>query len=156
MAKNFKRILRSSSRAMLRTVYTNLGLTRQDLRDDVNTLAQTLQFRKEDASSVPFQGRDPTTALLKFTSKFPNYGELRAVVRQVVEHKTGRICPCRVKEQMPKVANILLFGPFHFGFELAKNEIKTTFFDFLKCLSKKIAQNDALYELFVCNIAQWP
>lgn len=97
-ASSLERISDNSTNFLFRTVNKNQGLTRQNVQDDVETLAHALGSTDEDFPLVPVQGQGPTPAPPSPTLELFGNKNLRAMMLQKVHEVAERIYISRVKE----------------------------------------------------------
>lgn len=149
MASASKHILRSSSNILFRKVYAKPALTRQDVQDNVKTLAFALESVDEGSLFPPVHGQDPTPATPRSILKLLGHTKLRSITRQLVQKKAERIFNSRLPKTEPKAADAAFSNTFHIGFEFANEGWRTAPFYLLECVLTQTALNGALNKVFV-------
>lgn len=104
----------------------------QNVQQDFEALALTVESNGESLLSVPVQGQGPTPALPRSVPYILDSAKLLLMMQQMADEEAIRIHTSSVKKLMSKTAGRALSDVFHVGFGYAYNSLKAVSFHYVE------------------------
>lgn len=111
-----KHILRNSAKHLFHAIYDSSRLTRQDVKDNVETIAHALESEDEGHPYLPVQCQEHAVPTPRSIPGIFSHAHLLAMMRHMVLKESKRIYTDRVLETIAKAAEKAHSGAFQIGF----------------------------------------
>lgn len=108
MESDSERILHNGANLLLRTAYANKDLTRQELRNQVEILANATKFRDKRPSSTTIHKQEPIPIPLWSATRQHSNAELHVAAHQKTQEEVVRVLFTREQASTTKVAEEVL------------------------------------------------